>query len=585
MADVRSSLDRDLPDPTRDIPDYLQATFEKIASQNGGKHDKVNQYRSLAVKGQSPSDVMAQSYDEQMKRDDQKFNELIPKQADIRTDPRFFSDAHSVNVADPIAVPLGSNDPMASPLGGGQPVQSQAPIVDPSQIDTSKLEGIQKQINDLLSKPHPVYEGAPMPEPNSAQALLTGLALAFAPPSQAGKIIGALHGELSAVRQRNDVIHQLWQKTQDENDKNQLEALMKQATLEEGRAFHQAQLNNQARVANANNSVKTDTQDRLDKRAKLRADTQIQAIEKKIAAAPLKEAQELQHNLDAQVSIQKSLGYDDEEALVRAAAIVNSKAELQIAQTQNVQARTLTENDLRDLKKQNLGSQIAYRDALKEFLPDRIAAMYAGVLLADERLRIQVDMFKAGLDQKSYDLNLKAAQDSVEQMQRNYDSLSKEARADDDKRSSEYAKADAELKALAPLVLDGKGNLNPNADQKSLADYRYWQQIRSNAARPSNASQAIHDAEFTLEQAKERLKTIQKSRPAVNLSGPSGGVIGKAKGFIKGKLGKGRPPSLPGNLPSGQYYDPSFAPVEPNVPDSIKKGGLHSGNPFMDSVT
>lgn len=267
-------LDADLLDPTIDLAPHLQATFERMSAQNGGRNKRVMEYKNLAVQGKGPNDVLASSYDEQERREQEAIAALAPQTGDVRRDPNFFMDAHMLDYGPaPLPTPAeqigagGSLDvrtpaPMDAPapetplggiLGNVLPSQvsgtGQAQPGQPVQLDTTRLDAINEQIRRFLDKPQTEYTPAPMPSVDSPSAILTGLAIALAPPNQAGNIMLALSGNQQSLQQRNDLLARLHAQTRDARDRQALEALLKQAAQEEARAYHQATLQTRADIA------------------------------------------------------------------------------------------------------------------------------------------------------------------------------------------------------------------------------------------------------------------------------------------------------------------------------------------------
>lgn len=583
-------LDPDLLDPSKDIPDYLQATFEKMAEQDGGRNNRVQQYRNYATQGIGPGDVMAMSYDEQMKRDAEKVAAMAPQQTDIRSDPRFFADGHLVG-ANPNTLPnpapqfdeSGGYDTRGEntlPMPAGQPQPKDTAIgattIDPAQIDLSKLQAVQDQISALLSKPQKEYTPSPMPAPDSASAALTALAMLFAPANQSGNILLALRHNQDAIRQRNDVLAQIHAKTTSAQERQQLEALLKQAALEESRAYHQASLDNAARIASVKEAG-------LNQRATIRAGSQMDQLQKKIAAKNNQEAEDIRSEFEGRKKILQSVHPDWTPDAIdeKAAEYVNAKPELAIAQTALAGSRKLTEDTLRPLKQANLRSLTEYRNALKDYLPDRIAAQFAGVLLADERLQQQFLMFQQGLDEKGWEMGVKEAQSALDDAQKSYDDMTKEAAKDSSKRASDLADARANLNAIAPLVLDGNGQIKQGTAPADEQDYRYWAGKVSELSKGDggNTDEALRQAKASVEFAKERLKEIKGQRPEFKVGAPIGGkgLLDKARGMLGGGKGKSAGLTFDGNAKNDAEI------VNPQLKSEI--GDIAMGLGFTVGVT
>lgn len=589
-------LDADLLDPTVDLPPHLQATFERMSGQNGGRNTRVMQYKQLAVQGKSPSDALAMSYDEQERRDAESIAALAPRQDGLRRDPNFFADGHLIDLdygagelptpaqqydagfdsapgpADAAPMGAGQDDPMAAPLGGlaGSTPLSAMDAPATGQIDTTRLDDVKRQIEALLAKPQAQYAPAPMPAPDSPSVAITALAMALAPPNQSGNIVLALTGNQEAIRQRNDLLAKLHAQTQDSRDKTALEALLKQAAIEESRADHAATLQTRSDVA----KMGQEGQDRrlgvkesgLNQRQAARQGSQMAQLQLKLDRADNKKAAELMGEFRTRQEILRTSHPDWTEDQIddKAAEYVNARPELTVQQTAKAKVETTylqktlnSRINEAEAKAVNAKLQGAYLKArtkytveLTRFLPQAEALKWASLMALmdyrDRSLGLREEENDAGLD----------------------DQAVKSARTASEAANEEYEK----YKSMLDNRLDGEGNalqvgsgdvdFNTGAvqgDDDTAAKIRRLMYFFKSAAMKAEETldKATRDAQASQARAQERRKSQPKFR------------LPQLPGFVPGS--KGNKPLDP----TGGAFD--RPPGEP-----LKLGG--DVNPYSDVV-
>lgn len=601
-------LDKDLLDPTVDIPDYLQATFEKIAQQRGGRNDRVQQYNTLARMGKTPADVMAESYDEQERRNNEQLAAAMPTQ-DIRRDPNFFMDGHLYDVPqttetggfdtrDPMATDpsmpetggydMRGEDPSAMPdFGGGATGgaslgvsggQQDVPIVDPAQIDTSRLEEIQNQINSLLNKPQQGFTPSPMPAPDSASAILTGLAMLFAPRNQAGNILQALANNQDAIRMRNDVLAKLHAQTQNEAEKRQLEALLKKAAMEETRAYRTAYLQNQANIANANNqrSIQNNqnTQNAITSRQERKLGAEMQKLRARFDHEDNAKGQALLSEFEARKKIVRAAypEISDDQVEEKAAKYVNAQAEGQVLKNQGIvldntykQKTLVTRIGQEEQKLKNLKYTGAYTQArtkytkeLTKYLPMNEALKWAALYALWEYRDREMNFKENQADSKGYSDAVETDQTAYEAAVDSHDNLARAIRLGMNEDGSEMT---PEQKANNERLL------------------KFFEDTATAAKKKLEESQGAADraAQARREFAKEKPRLFGKGkRPA-----PIGGKVPKRQGDEAPEFGN------PGFSPA----NPEFQVTPEQLPEPIRQlleGGKPSANidlgPFAEVV-